>query len=141
MLDRGRASLPRRLQRDGPGRHLRMLLSWRRKRDRLHTGSLPSMRAPYHCHKRFQGMWFSTMTIPCQWNALCPICVLDTSHSIGPINVTHTGSNSSAKYQEMLHLLRTRAMLLLCLSRSRQSDWPRGCCQLPSGPGQGLRDG
>ena len=27
------------------------------------------------------------------------------------------------------------------MSRSRQGDWPGGCRQLPSGPGQRLRDG
>lgn len=41
---------------------------------------------------------------------------------------------------EGAHLLRPRAVLLMCLPRSRQGDWSWWSCQLPSGHGQGLRD-
>ena len=61
---------------------------------------------------------------------LCSVC---------PMFILFGNVRTHERCAEGAHLLRARAMLLMCLSRARQGDWPGRSCQLPSGHGQGLR--
>ena len=70
----------------------------------------------------------------------CLACSGSACVLVSPMQDVQKVASHNQGGERALHLLGARATLLMRLSRSRQGDRPGGCRQLPSRPGQWLRD-